>query len=596
VKNIIASKPVKAYVHSNGWNQHQPGEGSAVAMKTQAKPSPQLEQVDLFRSILATNTQFRGILDTRGQFLELNQLALDFLGLSRAEVVGQDFWQGSWWQTEQDRQAIRHMTQDALLGTLGSAEFEIVGKEQRLWTEIVLRPVRNAAGAIVMLLAEGNNISQRKRLEQELLESERQHRLVIEAMSEGVLQFESDGTVSMCNAAAERILGQSRERVIERKEQSDWLVISEDGKPLNVNDPNLPMTKTFRTGEPQSNFVMGTHKSTGELAWVLVNTTPLKHSEDASPYAVIVTITDITEQKKAEQHQRTLITTMSEGLVHQTRDGTITLCNAAAEEILGLSKEQMMGRTSLDPRWRAVHEDGSAFPGETHPAMMTLKTGKAQANVLMGVHKPSGDLTWILINSQPIFTSEQSLPDGVVCTFTDITERKELEDKLRRAALYDALTGLPTRTLLMERLSQALARHKRKTHTTFALLFIDLDNFKTVNDTLGHAAGDAVLIEVAKRLKSNLRETDTVARLGGDEFLVLLEGLESEAAARSFAKRISSTLTITCGAGREAIEVRASIGIAHHDASSVTAQELLARADKAMYRAKAKGTGQVTLW
>jgi diguanylate cyclase (GGDEF)-like protein/PAS domain S-box-containing protein len=294
---------------------------------------------------------------------------------------------------------------------------------------------------------------------------------------------------------------------------------------------------------------------------------------------------------ESEYHQRTLITTMSEGLVHQTADGVITLCNPAAEEILGLTKEQMMGRTSLDPRWRAVHEDGSPFPGETHPAMMTLRTGEARENVLMGVHKPSGELTWILVNSQPIFISAQPLPDGVVCTFTDITERKLLEDKLRQAALYDALTGLPTRTLLMERLSQAIARHKRDAHTTFALLFIDLDNFKTVNDTLGHAAGDAVLIQVARKLMGNIRTTDTVARLGGDEFLVLLEGLESEAAARPFVERISSELVITCGGKQAVIEVRASIGTAHYDAS-MTAHDLLSLADKAMYRSKALSKGQ----
>jgi diguanylate cyclase len=429
-----------------------------------------------------------------------------------------------------------------------------------------------------------------------IFESEYKHRSVIEAMSEGVLQIEADGTVSMCNTAAERILGQSREGIIGGTPSSDWRAINEDGNPINVHGPDLPTALTFRTGQSQ-NRIIGIYKPTGELVWVLVNTQPLKQTEDTLPYAVITTLTDITEQKKAEQHQSTLITTMSEGLVHQTSDGTITLCNAAAEAILGLSKDQMMGRTSLDPRWRAIHEDGSDFPGEIHPAMMTLRTGEAQTNVLMGVHKPTSELTWILINAQPLYTSAgQVLPDGVVCTFTDITERKELEDKLRQAALYDALTGLPTRTLLMERLSQALARHKRDAHTTFALLFIDLDNFKTVNDTLGHSAGDAVLIEVAKRLRGNLRETDTVARLGGDEFLVLLEGLESEEAARPFAERISSELIIICGAGNDTIEVRASIGIAHHDATSLTAPELLARADKAMYQSKAKGKGQVTLW
>jgi PAS domain S-box-containing protein len=255
-----------------------------------------------------------------------------------------------------------------------------------------------------------------------LLESEHQHRSLVETMSEGVLQIEGDGTISTCNTAAEIILGQSRERILGRNEPSDWRAVKEDGSLIDRHDPNNPTAKTFRTGQAQSNFVMGIHKPEGNLTWVLVNTQPLKHNDDAPPYAVIATLTDITEQKKAEQQQRTLITTMSEGLVHQTADGAIILCNPAAEEILGLTKDQMMGRTSLDPRWRAVHEDGTPFPGETHPAMVTLTTGEAQSNVVMGVHKPSGELTWILINSQPLFTSGNTLPDGVVCTSMTISQ------------------------------------------------------------------------------------------------------------------------------------------------------------------------------
>jgi diguanylate cyclase len=431
---------------------------------------------------------------------------------------------------------------------------------------------------------------------QALYDSEAKHRSVIEAMSEGVVQFEADGSVSMCNTAAERILGRTREHIVNRVVDNNWRLIKEDGQPIASDDPNTPTALTFRTGEPQSDWVMGVYKETGELTWVLVNTQPLTRSGEASPYAVIATLTDITEQKTAELHQRALITTMSEGLVYQKADGTITTCNAAAEEILGLSRDQMTGRTSLDPRWRAVHEDGSDFSGETHPAMVTLHTGKAQTNVVMGVHKPEGQLTWILINAQPIHSSSNSSPDGVVCTFTDITQRKALEDKLRQAALYDALTGLATRTLFMERLTQAMSYAKRSQQKDFAVLFIDLDNFKQVNDSLGHQAGDELLINVAKRLQSNVRETDTVARFGGDEFVVLLARLASPHQASYFAKRILEHLHFDVPTLEGGIHVSGSIGIAVYDPRFSTAEELLASADKAMYHAKASGKGQATIW
>jgi PAS domain S-box-containing protein len=132
---------------------------------------------------------------------------------------------------------------------------------------------------------------------------------------------------------------------------------------------------------------------------------------------------------EADQY-KAIIAAMQEGLVVQDAQGTILQCNAAAERILGLTVDQMRGRTSLDPRWRSIHEDGSPFPGETHPAMVTLRTGQPQHQVIMGVHKPDGALTWISINSQPLFQPGQSTPSAAVTTFTDITQQVEYAHRL----------------------------------------------------------------------------------------------------------------------------------------------------------------------
>jgi diguanylate cyclase (GGDEF)-like protein len=148
----------------------------------------------------------------------------------------------------------------------------------------------------------------------------------------------------------------------------------------------------------------------------------------------------------------------------------------------------------------------------------------------------------------------------------------------------------------MERLTQAIAYAKRETQKDFAVLFIDLDNFKKVNDTLGHGAGDALLKEVARKLKANTRETDTVARLGGDEFVVLLERLESQQHVNIFAKRMLELLHFDVPTIKGNIHVSGSIGVAVYDPRFSTGEELLASADKAMYQAKASGKGQATLW
>jgi diguanylate cyclase (GGDEF)-like protein/PAS domain S-box-containing protein len=421
----------------------------------------------IVQTMLSNTSQFRGLLDLGGCFTEVNQVALDFIGLERSDVLGLPIWQGAWWLSKATWLEVQRQTEQAALGNFRQAEYEIESQGQRVWIEFLLKPIRDPSGNIVMILAEGNNISERKRLEQTLAESERKHRLVIEAMSEGVVQFEADGTVSMCNSAAERILGQPIERIINRVPDERWRVIGEDGQSINMNDPNTPTAFTFRTGKPLTNWVMGIYKPAGELVWVLVNTQPLTRADDTLPYAVIITL-------------------------------------------------------------------------------------------------------------------------------TDITERKALEDQLRQAALYDALTGLPTRTLFMERLNHALHRAKREGQNYFALLFLDLDNFKAVNDSLGHDVGDQLLQDVATCLRTNLRSTDTAARLGGDEFVVLLEDVEPPTSAKVFAKRLLKQLEFRYTA-TQTLVVRGSLGIALGDASC-TAKELLNRADEAMYQAKALGKGQFALW
>ena len=136
---------------------------------------------------------------------------------------------------------------------------------------------------------------------------------------------------------------------------------------------------------------------------------------------------------EAAELYRSLIMAMAEGVVLQDATGQLYACNPSAERILGLTHEQLMGRTSLDPRWRAIHEDGSPFPGETHPSMVTLRTGRPCSNLVMGIHKPDGALTWISVNTQPLFRPGETNPYAVLSSFADITERKKAEIALRQA-------------------------------------------------------------------------------------------------------------------------------------------------------------------
>ena len=294
---------------------------------------------------------------------------------------------------------------------------------------------------------------------------------------------------------------------------------------------------------------------------------------------------DVTAERAAQARYEAVLAALSEGVVQQERGGGITACNGAAEQILGLSREQMLGLRSTDPSWHAVREDGSPYPGDEHPAMVALRTGGAQRDCLMGVHKPGGDLTWIRVSAQPLLRPGEREPYAVVSSFVDVTAMKEAAARLEHLSLHDALTGLPTRTLLHDRLSAALARAERRPERRPALLFIDLDDFKRVNDTFGHEAGDALLVRVADELRAVVRTGDTVARLGGDEFVVLLEDAGSADAA-GLAAAVVDRLSLSPPG--TPLRVTASVGVAFAEAGT-SVGELLRRADRALYGAKGRG-------
>ncbi|NDY56136.1 EAL domain-containing protein [Desulfovibrio sulfodismutans] len=201
----------------------------------------------------------------------------------------------------------------------------------------------------------------------------------------------------------------------------------------------------------------------------------------------------------------------------------------------------------------------------------------------------SGDWRWILSKGKVVERDRQGNALRVVGTHSDITARKEMEGRLRHMALHDALTGLANRTLCLERIERAVARAKRHEESKFAVLFIDLDRFKVINDSLGHLFGDQVIIQIGNRIKNCVREADTVARLGGDEFLVVLEELESGRFPVQAIKRIRQAICEPIIWEGRAIQVTASIGAELWAGLRADAQEVIRNADLAMHWAKAKG-------
>jgi diguanylate cyclase (GGDEF)-like protein/PAS domain S-box-containing protein len=315
---------------------------------------------------------------------------------------------------------------------------------------------------------------------------------------------------------------------------------------------------------------------------------------------LVFTLRDITERRQAEEASRELegkyrelFETMTQGIVYEDEHGVIVDANPAAERILGVTLAQIQGLSSMDPDWRAVRDDGSDFPGEEHPAMIALTTGKSVTNAVMGVFHPGlNEHRWLLVSAVPRIRPGESRPYGVFASFDDITDLKRLQTALIVQALTDSLTGLPNRAGFMAELRAALTPEQHA-GATIAVLFIDVDGFKYINDSLGHDAGDAALLETAKRLREDLPPRAVVARFGGDEFTVLLRvGADRDAIA--IGDRLRDWVRAPITLGEREIILTASVGVAFSRPEQPVEppEELLRRADIAMYQAKAAGKDQ----
>ncbi|MDQ1539910.1 MAG: hypothetical protein QOH29_636, partial [Actinomycetota bacterium] len=259
------------------------------------------------------------------------------------------------------------------------------------------------------------------------------------------------------------------------------------------------------------------------------------------------------------------------------------------------------------PRWNAlldlpdgaVGSDIAEWFGRVHPDDLSGLRSAIDAHVTRPgsdleiehrIRLRDGSYLWVMCRAL-VVRDAAGKPIRMVGSLTDVHDRKQLEQRLRHDALYDSLTGLPNRSLFLDRLRVAMARATRRPGCDFAVLFLDLDGFKLVNDSLGHLLGDSLLSSVAERIAADLRPSDTAARFGGDEFAILLDDVALPHTPAAVAERLQARLALPFHVGGHEIVVTASIGIASSITGHETAEDVLRDADTAMYRAKADGKG-----
>ncbi|PTS84956.1 sensor domain-containing diguanylate cyclase [Pseudomonas sp. HMWF032] len=423
------------------------------------------------------------------------------------------------------------------------------------------------------------DVSARKYAEQQLRERDERLHLFFEAPLIGMAQTSPNFAWEEVNHKLCSILGCSREQLM----ASSWesLSLKED---LRIEQPLLDQVLIgMREGfELEKRF----RRADGSLVHTRVSLRAVRHSTGRVRMFLLL-VEDISERLQAEARYRTLVEHAPEAIVLFDLNGNLVECNENALRLLRYSREEIARRRVFD-----------LSPPKQADGRLTSELGRIYLRRVMAGEAPVFE--WLHRDSAgrqiPCEVRLVRMPGEPILirgSLTDISERQRYQREIERLAFSDELTGLPNRRLLLDRLQHAMDRELRE-NTLGALLFIDLDHFKTVNDSLGHLVGDGLLREVTARLASGLRAEDTLARMGGDEFVVLLEGLDSNAqlaaeSAAITAEKLLKSLAGTCWIDGHELSISASIGIALHPFGSQLASDVLKQADTAMYRAKQSG-------
>jgi diguanylate cyclase (GGDEF)-like protein/PAS domain S-box-containing protein len=616
-----------------------------------------------------------------------------------------------------DVQAVQRAVRDALDGRALSyfSEHRVVLPDGSVrWIEARGSMQRDGQGRPTRMLGTVVDITREKAHELELAESERRYRSVIRALTEGVMLIESGGQVLAANDSAQRILGLSYDQIMGRKlRDPQWRTVSADGTPFPVWD--YPAARTLETGAPCRDVMMGVYRRPDDLRWITINTQPVYREGSSRPHAVVASFTDVTERKAAEALRReaeqalraseakfaSVFRICPESIsISDWATGEYLDVNDAYERVFGYSREQVVGRSSLelgvwaDPVERQAllrhlerHGRVDAFEGRMRRAdgeirivqmsvdMLDMLGRRCLLIVLRDVtrqraqeeelrlaarvfestaegilitdaqerivaanpafteltgfsedevrgHTPSllksgrhdtrfFDELWDSINRagrwhgelwnrtksgevRPYLMTVTALKDdrGVVLNYVgvmrDISTIKQSQQQLEYLANYDALTGLGNRNLFYTRLKVGIEKAQRH-RRSLAVVFIDLDNFKVINDTLGHDVGDVLLSEVARRIKTCVRQEDVVCRLGGDEFTVYVEDFIDPEALVGTTQRLTQVISEPYRVGGQEIFVTASAGISVYPNDGKTMSELVKNADTAMYKVKEQG-------
>ncbi|MGL4377078.1 MAG: EAL domain-containing protein [Microcoleaceae cyanobacterium] len=399
---------------------------------------------------------------------------------------------------------------------------------------------------------------------------------IIVVSAENVITFVNQATCQLLGYRKAELIGKSFNFVLHKKKES----LSQDAAPGN----------TLKKREVQQNYEGIYLAKTGKKIRVIVSSS-LQQEGDTN-FATLYIAQDITEQKQVERvlrqsekkFRQLAETVTAAAFIYQGSE--LRYVNAATETITGYTRNELFTINFYD----LIHPDFRTLVTQVG-VLSNLRENRLSKCEVKIITK-QGESRWIELTTD-IIKFERKI--SVLATAFDISDRKKSEEIIRYQAAYDQLTDLPNRTLFNERLSLSL-KQAEKTEKSLAVMFLDLDRFKNINDTLGHAAGDRLLEKFAERIIHSVRSTDTVARWGGDEFTVLLPNITHMDDAIKTAQRILDNLKPTFNINEHQLHISSSIGIALYPSDGFDADTLLKNADTALYRAKENGRNNYQLY
>jgi diguanylate cyclase (GGDEF)-like protein/PAS domain S-box-containing protein len=454
-----------------------------------------------------------------------------------------------------------------LFGTVGCS---VVSRESG-WPEETIALLRIVGEIFVGAIERNRTYSQ-------LRASEMRHRLLFERNLAGVYRNALDGRVLECNDALARMLG------YDSKEE----LIGLNARDLYFRGADRDQfVEAIRREGGLRNLEVCLRRKDGRPVWLLESV----HALGEEGEVLEGTMIDITDRKLAEnalreseERYRLMAENSTDMISRTTARGRFVYVSDAARHILGYEPGEMIGHSIFE----------FALPDDHHLLRHVTDLLDQPQTFSYRVRRKDGAHVWLESRSRALRDPASGAITEVIAVSRDISERRRAEEQIEYQAYHDALTGLPNRLLFRDRLTIALAHAKRQ-QTPVAVMFLDLDRFKNVNDTLGHSLGDELLCAVAMRLRTVLREGDTIARMGGDEFTVLLHDLKKADDAVTIAQKLLDTVAEPVRMDGQELYVTTSIGIALYPSDGDSAEALLQSADGAMYRAKEAGRNSYQL-